>query len=125
MKKAIHTDKAPAAVGPYSQASKINGTVYTSGMLGIDPADGQIKGDIYAQAEQALRNLSALLEEAGLTMDDVVKTTVFITDMSCFAGINEIYTKYFTAPFPSRSCVEVSKLPKGGLIEIEAVAARG
>ncbi len=124
MKKAVNTDKAPAAVGPYSQASEINGMIYTSGMLGIDPADGQLKGDIYAQAEQALKNLSALLKEAGLSMDDVVKTTVFITDMSCFAGINEIYARYFAAPFPSRSCVEVSKLPKGGLIEIEAVAAR-
>ena len=124
MKKAINTVKAPAAVGPYSQANEANGVVYTSGMLGIDPADGQIKGDIYAQAEQSLKNLSEVLKEAGLTMDDIVKTTVFITDMACFAGVNEIYAKYFTAPYPSRSCVEISKLPKGGLIEIEAIAVR-
>ncbi len=124
MKKAIRTDRAPAAVGPYSQANEVNGTVFTSGMLGIDPTDGQLKGDIYAQAEQALKNLRELLGEAGLGMDDVVKTTVFITDMACFAGVNEIYAGFFSAPYPSRSCVEVARLPKGGLIEIEAVAVR-
>jgi 2-iminobutanoate/2-iminopropanoate deaminase len=124
MRKTISTDKAPAAIGPYSQANEVNGVIYTSGMLGIDPSDGQLKGDIYAQAQQALNNLSELLKEAGLTMNDIVKTTVFITDMACFTGVNEIYAKFFTAPYPSRSCVEVSKLPKGALIEIEAVAVR-
>jgi 2-iminobutanoate/2-iminopropanoate deaminase len=112
MRKTISTDKAPAAIGPYSQANEVNGVIYTSGMLGIDPSDGQLKGDIYAQAQQALNNLSELLKEAGLTMNDIVKTTFFITDMACFTGVNEIYAKFFTAPYPSRSCVEVSKLPR-------------
>ncbi|NMA38032.1 MAG: RidA family protein [Papillibacter sp.] len=124
MKKNINTAKAPAAIGPYSQAIEASPFVYTSGMLGIDPSDGQLKGDIYAQAEQALKNLSELLKEAGLSMDDIIKTTVFITDMACFSGVNEIYAKYFAAPYPSRSCVEVSKLPKGASIEIEAIALK-
>ena len=122
MKKAIQSNEAPAAIGPYSQAIYSGGMVYVSGMLGIDPADGNLKATVTEQAEQALKNLSAVLKEAGTDTSRVVKTTVFITDMGAFAAVNEIYAKYFTAPFPARSCVQVSALPKGGLFEIEAIA---
>ena len=122
MKKAIQSSEAPAAIGPYSQAIYSGGMVYVSGMLGIDPADGNLKATVTEQAEQALKNLSAVLKEAGTDMGRVVKTTVFITDMGAFGAVNEIYARYFTAPFPARSCVQVSALPKGGLFEIEAIA---
>lgn len=122
MKKAIQSNEAPAAIGPYSQAIYSGGMVYVSGMLGIDPADGNLKATVTEQAEQALKNLSAVLKEAGTDTGRVVKTTVFITDMSAFAAVNEIYAKYFSAPFPARSCVQVGALPKGGLFEIEAIA---
>ena len=122
MKKAIQSNEAPAAIGPYSQAIYSGGMVYVSGMLGIDPADGNLKATVTEQAEQALKNLSAVLKEAGTDMGRVVKTTVFITDMGAFGAVNEIYARYFTAPFPARSCVHVSALPKGGLFEIEAIA---
>ncbi len=122
MKKAIQSNEAPAAIGPYSQAIYSGGMVYVSGMLGIDPADGNLKATVTEQAEQALKNLSAVLKEAGTDMGRVVKTTVFITDMGAFGAVNEIYARYFTAPFPARSCVQVSALPKGGLFEIEAIA---
>ena len=122
MKKAIQSNEAPAAIGPYSQAIYAGGMIYVSGMLGIDPADGNLKATVTEQAEQALKNLSAVLKEAGTDMGRVVKTTVFITDMGAFGAVNEIYARYFTAPFPARSCVQVSALPKGGLFEIEAIA---
>ena len=122
MKKAIQSIEAPAAIGPYSQAIYSGGMVYVSGMLGIDPASGNLKETVTEQAEQALNNLSAVLKAAGTDTSSVVKTTVFITDMGAFAAVNEIYAKFFTAPFPSRSCVQVSALPKGGLFEIEAIA---
>ncbi len=122
MKKAIQSNEAPAAIGPYSQAIYSGGMIYVSGMLGIDPADGNLKATVTEQAEQALKNLSAVLKEAGTDMGSVVKTTVFITDMGAFGAVNEIYARYFTAPFPARSCVQVSALPKGGLFEIEAIA---
>ena len=122
MKKAIQSNEAPAAIGPYSQAIYSGGMVYVSGMLGIDPADGNLKATVTEQAEQALKNLSAVLKEAGTDTSRVVKTTVFITDMGAFAAVNEIYAKYFSAPVPARSCVQVSALPKGGLFEIEAIA---
>ncbi len=122
MKKAIQSNEAPAAIGPYSQAIYSGGMVYVSGMLGIDPADGNLKATVTEQAEQALKNLSAVLKEAGTDMGRVVKTTVFITDMGAFGAVNEIYARYFTAPFPAHSCVQVSALPKGGLFEIEATA---
>ena len=122
MKKAIQSSEAPAAIGPYSQAIYSGGMVYVSGMLGIDPADGSLKATVTEQAEQALKNLCAVLKEAGTDMGRVVKTTVFITDMGAFGAVNEIYARYFTAPFPARSCVQVSALPKGGLFEIEAIA---
>ena len=122
MKKAIQSNDAPAAIGPYSQAICAGGMIYVSGMLGIDPASGNLKDTVTEQAEQALKNLTAVLKEAGTDTGSVVKTTVFITDMGAFAAVNEIYAKYFSAPFPARSCVQVSALPKGGLFEIEAIA---
>ena len=122
MKKAILTSEAPAAIGPYSQAITAGGMIYVSGMLGIDPASGNLKDTVAEQAEQALKNLSAVLKAAGTDAGSVVKTTVFITDMGAFAAVNEIYARYFSAPFPARSCVQVSALPKGGLFEIEAIA---
>jgi len=124
MKKAISTDKAPAAIGPYSQAIEINGMVYTSGVIPVVPATGEIPDGIEAQAEQAIGNLAALLKEAGSSADNVVKTTVFIKNMDDFAKVNEVYAKYFTGVYPSRSCVEVARLPKDVLIEIEATAVK-
>lgn len=122
MKKEIVSKEAPAAIGPYSQAIRAGGMVYVSGMLGIDPSDGNLKATVTEQAEQALKNLGAVLKEAGTDLENVVKTTVFLTDMGAFGAVNEIYARYFTAPFPARSCVQVSALPKGGLFEIEAIA---
>ena len=121
--KVISTKKAPAAIGPYSQAIQVGNLVYTSGQIPVDPATGVfVEGGIKEQTRQSLTNVKAILEEAGLSMSNVVKTTVFITDMDAFAAVNEIYARYFSAPFPARSCVQVSALPKGGLFEIEALA---
>lgn len=125
MKTKIESKSAPAAIGPYSQATVAGSTCYVSGMLGIDPATGELKEGVEAQAEQALLNLEAVLKAAELTTASVVKTTVFLTDMSAFSQVNAIYSKHFSAPYPARSCVQVSALPKGGLFEIEAVAVRG
>ncbi|MCI6868079.1 MAG: RidA family protein [Lachnospiraceae bacterium] len=124
MKKAISTDKAPAAIGPYSQAIEVNGMVYTSGVIPVNPATGEIPSGVEAQAEQAFSNMAALLEAAGTDMASVVKTTVFIKEMNDFAKINEIYAKYFTGTFPARSCVEVARLPKDVLLEVEAIATK-
>ena len=125
MKKIISTDKAPAAIGPYSQAIEINGLVFTSGVIPIIPETGELEdGPVEAQAEQALKNLAALLKEAGTSTEKTIKTTVFIKNMDDFAKINEIYAKYFTGDFPARSCVEVARLPKDVLIEIEAIAEK-
>ena len=125
MKTKIESKSAPAAIGPYSQATVAGNPCYVSGMLGIDPATGELKGGVEAQAEQALLNLEAVLKAAELTTASVVKTTVFLTDMGAFSQVNAIYSKHFSAPYPARSCVQVSALPKGGLFEIEAVAVRG
>ena len=125
MKTKIESKSAPAAIGPYSQATVAGSTCYVSGMLGIDPATGELKEGVEAQAEQALLNLEAVLKAAELTTASVVKTTVFLTDMGAFSQVNAIYSKHFSAPYPARSCVQVSALPKGGLFEIEAVAVRG
>lgn len=123
MKNIISTEKAPAAIGPYSQAIEVNGLLFTSGMIPIDPATGLlVTGTIEEQAERALSNLQALLTEAGTSMSKVVKTTVFIKNMDDFAKINEIYGRFFTGDYPARSCVEVARLPKDVLIEIEAIA---
>lgn len=124
MKQVISTEKAPAAIGPYSQAIEVNGMVYTSGMIPVNPATGEIPEGVQAQATQALSNLSALLQAAGTSMNNVVKTTVFIKDMNDFAAINEIYATFFEGAFPSRSCVEVARLPKDVLLEVEAVAVK-
>lgn len=125
MKTVISTNKAPQAIGPYSQAIEVNGMIYTSGMIPINPLDGTlVTGTVEEQAEQALCNLKALVEASGSTMDNVVKTTVFIKDMNDFSKINEVYAKYFTSSYPARSCVEVARLPKDVLIEIEAIAVK-
>ena len=125
MKTVISTDKAPAAIGPYSQAIEVNGMVYTSGVIPINPATGElVTGAAKDQADQAFRNLKALVEEAGSSMEKVVKTVVFIKDMNEFGAINEVYAQYFPAPYPARSCVEVARLPKDVAIEIEAVALK-
>ena len=124
MKQAIVTKEAPAAIGPYSQAVQVGEQLYISGMLGIDPASGILADGITAQAEQALKNLSAALKAAGMTEANVVKTTIFLTDMAAFGAVNELYARCFTAPYPARSCVQVSALPKGGLFEIEAIAVK-
>ena len=123
MKKAISTDKAPAAIGPYSQAIEVNGMVYTSGVIPVVPSTGEIPEGAAAQADQAIGNLAALLKEAGTSTENVVKTTVFIKNMEDFGTINEVYAKYFTSK-PARSCVAVKDLPKGVLCEVEAIAVK-
>ena len=124
MKKVIATDKAPAAIGPYSQAIEVNGMVYTSGIIPVEPATGNIPEGSVAQADQAFLNMKNLLEAAGTDISQVVKTTVFIKEMNDFGAINEVYAKYFTEPYPSRSCVEVARLPKDVMLEIEAIALK-
>lgn len=124
MKNVISTGKAPAAIGPYSQAIEINGMVYTSGIIPVVPETGEIPEGSAAQAKQALTNLSNLLLAAGSSMDQVVKTTVFIKEMNDFSAINEVYATFFTGAFPARSCVEVARLPKDVMLEIEAVATK-
>ncbi len=124
MKKIIATDKAPAAIGPYSQAIITNGFLFTSGVIPIVPATGElVQGGIEEQAEQAIGNLAALIQEAGTSIDNTVKTTVFIKNMDDFSTVNEIYSKYFQKDCPARSCVEVARLPKDVLIEIEAIVS--
>lgn len=124
MKNVISTDKAPAAIGPYSQAIEVNGMVYTSGVIPVNPATGEIPEGSAAQAKQAFTNMANLLEAAGTGMDKVVKTTVFIKEMNDFGAINEVYAEFFPAPFPARSCVEVARLPKDVMLEIEAIAIK-
>ncbi len=123
--KQISTSNAPAAIGPYSRAIEVNGFVYTSGQLPIDPATGAFpEGGVQEQTRQSLLNVQAILAEAGLTLANVVKTTVFLADMGDFAAMNEIYSQFFTEPFPARSAIAVKALPKGALVEIEVVAGR-
>lgn len=121
-KLVISTNNAPGAIGPYSQAIKIGELVYTSGQIPVDPATGNVSLDVKEQARQSLNNVKAILEEAGTSMDKVIKTTVFIKDMNDFAGINEVYAQFFKEPYPARSCVEVARLPKDVKIEIEVIA---
>ena len=124
MKTQITSPKAPAAIGPYSQAIAANGFLFISGQLPIDPTTGNFaEGGIRELTRQSLENVKSILAEAGLTLADVVKTTVFLADMSDFAAMNEVYAEYFTAPAPARSAVAVKTLPKGGLVEIEVIAA--
>ena len=123
MKQVISTPKAPAAIGPYSQAIRVGNLIYTSGQIPINPATGQfVEGGIKEQTRQSLTNVQAILQEAGLTMSHVVKTTVFLADMNDFADMNAVYAEFFTEPFPARSAVAVKTLPKGALVEIEVVA---
>lgn len=121
-KKIIHTTKAPAAVGPYSQAVKVGSFVFTSGQIPLDPSTGElVSGDVKKAAERSLENVKAILEEAGTSLDKVIKTTVFVKDMGDFAAVNEVYAKYFDKDMPARSCVQVT-LPKDALVEIEVIA---
>ena len=125
MKTVISTSQAPAAIGPYAQAVETNGLVITSGQLPIDPATGAFPEGIQAQTRQSLTNVKAILTEAGTDMDHVLKTTVFLSDMNNFAAMNEVYATFFTeGSYPSRSAVEVARLPKDALVEIEAIAIR-
>jgi 2-iminobutanoate/2-iminopropanoate deaminase len=122
-KEVVATKQAPAAIGPYSQAIKANGFVYTAGQIAIDPASGNvIEGDVRQQTERVCQNLKAILDAAGSGFDKVVKTTVFLKNMSDFAAMNEVYGKFFTQPAPARSTVEVAALPKNVLVEIDVVA---
>ena len=119
----LHTDKAPAAIGPYSQGCESNGIVFTSGQIPVNPADGTVPEGIAAQAEQSCRNVGAILESAGLSFENVIKTTCFLADMGDFAAFNAVYEKFFVSK-PARSCVAVKALPKGVLCEVEAIAVR-
>lgn len=122
--KAISTEKAPAAIGPYSQAIEANGFVYASGQLPIDPATGEFPEGIKAQTRQSLTNAKAILEAAGLSMKNVVKTTVLLSDIADFGAMNEVYAEFFSEPFPARSAFAVKSVPKGALVEIECIAAK-
>ncbi|MFV0505078.1 MAG: RidA family protein [Lachnospirales bacterium] len=125
MKTIINTEKAPGAIGPYCQGVNVNGTVYTSGQLPIDMATGELElKDIKKAAKNSMDNIKAILEDQGYSMDDVVKTLIFITDLADFADINEVYGSYFTGNPPARSCVQVAALPKGAKVEIEAIAIK-
>ena len=121
--KVIDTNKAPGAIGPYSQGFELNGFIFTSGQIPVDPANGEVPEGIAAQAEQSCKNVGAILEAAGAGFDKVFKTTCFLADMGDFAAFNEVYARYFTTK-PARSCVAVKDLPKGVLCEIEAIAAK-
>lgn len=124
MNQTISASNAPAAVGPYCHAKLAGNTLYTSGQLGLIPATGELPAGVEAQAKQALDNLGAVLQAAGMDFCDVVKTTVFLADINDFAAINTIYADYFTGEAPARSCVQVAALPKGALFEVEAVAVK-
>jgi 2-iminobutanoate/2-iminopropanoate deaminase len=125
MKKVIASSEAPAAVGPYSQAIATGNFLFCAGQIPLDPATGNlIEGDVKAQTERVLENLGGVLRANGMTYSDVVKTTVFLTDLANFAQMNEVYARYFTEPFPARSTIQISALPKGAQVEIEAIASR-
>jgi len=125
MKKIINSENAPAAIGPYSQAIEVNGFVYVSGQLPIDPRTGEFpQGGIKEQTEQSFNNIKAILKEVGLTTDNIVKTMVLLADMSDFAGMNEVYASQFEDTFPARSAFAVKSLPKNALVEIEVIAAK-
>lgn len=122
--KVISTNKAPAAIGPYSQALDLGNLVFVSGQIPVNPATGTMPEDVQDQARQSLANLKAILAEAGLSMTDVVKTVVFLADLNDFAAVNEVYAQAFAEPFPARSCVQVAGIPKGAKVEIECIAVR-
>lgn len=124
MKVKIESGNAPKAIGPYSQAVLVDDTLYVSGNIPVNPATGDVADGIVNQSKQVFENMKAVLNEAGMGFENVVKTTAFLTDLSNFATINEIYASYFVAPYPARSCVEVSKLPKNVLVEVECIAKK-
>ncbi|MEO0140307.1 MAG: RidA family protein [candidate division WOR-3 bacterium] len=123
MKRAIESQHAPKPVGPYSQAVEVGNFVFVSGQLGMDPKTGALAEGVEAQADLALRNISAILEAGGFEMKDIVKVTIFLRDMKDFPRVNEVYARHFSEPYPARACVEVSGLPKDALVEIECIAA--
>lgn len=125
MRSAVQTTAAPAAIGPYSQAIRSGELVFTAGQIGLDPATGELVDGVAEQADRALRNLTAILDAAGTSPERVIKTTVFLADMDDFTAMNEVYARHFSQPFPARSTVAVAGLPKGALVEIEAVALAG
>lgn len=125
MKRIISTPNAPAAIGPYSQGIEVNGMLFTSGQLPINPASGKIEAtDISGQTDQVIRNIRAILEAGGYTLEDAVKNTVFLSDISNFAAMNEVYKKYFISDYPARSAFAIKDLPMGALVEIETIAAK-
>lgn len=124
MKVIIESGNAPKAIGPYSQAVLVDDTLYVSGNIPVNPATGDVEDGIVNQSKQVFENMKAVLNEAGMGFENVVKTTAFLTDLSNFATFNEIYASYFVAPYPARSCVEVSKLPKNVLVEVECIAKK-
>ncbi len=125
MKTAVSTAHAPGAIGPYSQAVKAGSMVFLSGQIPLDPATGQmVDGDVAAQAERVMQNLGAVLEAAGCGWNDVVRTTIYLVDLSAFATVNGVYGKYLQTPFPARATVQVAALPRGALVEIDAIAVR-
>ena len=123
-KSIIHTSSAPAAIGPYSQATQIGNLVLTSGQLGIIPETGELAQGVEAQAEWAMRNVGEILKQAGLGYENILKTTVFVQDLADFGKVNAVYASFFESDYPSRSCVQVAALPKGGLVEIEVIAKK-
>ena len=123
-RETVFSDKAPAAVGPYVHAVKAGDTVYASGQLGLIPETGELAEGVEAQAEQSIKNMEAVLAAAGCSLQDVVKTTIFLADMKDFAAVNAVYEKYFSKNPPARSCVQAAALPKGGLFEMEAIAVK-
>ena len=124
LRKAIHTDQAPKAIGPYSQAMEVDGWVYCSGQIPIVPEDGSIAHGIENQAHQALNNLGEVLKAAGCGFEDVVKTQVYLSDMADFEAVNRVYAEFFTDPFPARACIQAAALPKGVDVEVDAVARK-
>ena len=123
-KTVISTNNAPGAIGPYSQGWVVGDFVYTSGQIPVNPANGEVPAGIAAQAEQSCKNVAAILEAAGMTMNDVVKTTVLLSDIANFGEMNKVYAEFFEAPFPARAAFQVAALPKAALVEIEAIAAK-
>ena len=124
MKKQINTVNAPAAIGPYCHATEANGFIFTSGQLGFDPETGKLREGVEAQARQSFTNLKTVLESAGSSLDDVLKTTVFVADLADFGKVNAIYAEFFGPNYPARSCVQVAALPAGGLVEAEVIAVK-
>ena len=124
MRKVIFTEKAPAPIGPYVQAVQVDNTLYISGQLGIDMETGEMGDCVVCQTRNSLKNMVAILEDAGMTTDNIVKTTIFLDDMGNFGAVNEVYAQFFGEAFPARSCVQVAALPKAAKVEIEAVACK-